>query len=105
MKKAIKPLYFIVLTLFLCLISAVPLWADENQDTFSIDAKAAIAVDADTGKIFYAQDSTTPLPIASITKVLSIYVVYDQITRKQSFLCYNLTINFLGGKYGYQPTA
>ena len=93
MKKAIKPLYFIVLTLFLCLISAVPLWADENQDTFSIDAKAAIAVDADTGKIFYAQDSTTPLPIASITKVLSIYVVYDQIKAGKLSLQDQVTIS------------
>ncbi|XBG78749.1 serine hydrolase [Enterococcus cecorum] len=48
-----------------------------------MDAKAAIAVDADTGKIFYAQDSTTPMPIASITKVLSIYVVYDKIKNEE----------------------
>ena len=83
MKKAIKPLYFIAMTLIFCLFSTASLWADETQNNFSIDAKAAIAVDADTGKIFYAQDSTTPMPIASITKVLSVYVVYDQIKNEQ----------------------
>ena len=71
------------MTLIFCLFSTASLWADETQNNFSIDAKAAIAVDADTGKIFYAQDSTTPMPIASITKVLSVYVVYDQIKNEQ----------------------
>lgn len=83
MKKAIKPLYFIAMTLIFFFVSPASLWADETQNNFSIDAKAAIAVDADTGKIFYAQDSTTPLPIASITKVLSVYVIYDQIKNGQ----------------------
>ncbi len=83
MKKAIKPLYFIAMTLIFCFVSTASLWADETQNNFSIDAKAAIAVDADTGKIFYAQDSTTPMPIASITKVLSIYVVYDKIKNEE----------------------
>ena len=83
MRKAVNPLYFIALTLLFCFFSTVPLWADETQNNFSIDAKAAIAVDADTGKIFYAQDSTTPMPIASITKVLSVYVVYDKIKNEE----------------------
>lgn len=83
MRKAVNPLYFIAMTLLFCFFSTAPLWADETQNNFSIDAKAAIAVDADTGKIFYAQDSTTPMPIASITKVLSIYVVYDKIKNEE----------------------
>lgn len=83
MRKAVNPLYFIAMTLLFCFFSTAPLWADETQSNFSIDAKAAIAVDADTGKIFYAQDSTTPMPIASITKVLSIYVVYDKIKNEE----------------------
>ncbi|CAI3255217.1 serine hydrolase [Enterococcus cecorum] len=83
MRKAVNPLYFIAMTLLFCFFSTAPLWADETQNNFSIDAKAAIAVDADSGKIFYAQDSTTPMPIASITKVLSIYVVYDKIKNEE----------------------
>ena len=83
LRKAVNPLYFIAMTLLFCFFSTAPLWADETQNNFSIDAKAAIAVDADTGKIFYAQDSTTPMPIASITKVLSIYVVYDKIKNEE----------------------
>ncbi|MGO5436341.1 serine hydrolase [Enterococcus cecorum] len=83
MRKAVNPLYFIAMTLLFCFFSTATLWADETQNNFSIDAKAAIAVDADTGKIFYAQDSTTPMPIASITKVLSIYVVYDKIKNEE----------------------
>ncbi|NME49015.1 serine hydrolase [Enterococcus cecorum] len=83
MRKAVNPLYFIAMTLLFCFFSTAPLWADETQNNFSIDAKAAIAVDADSGKIFYAQDSTTPMPIASITKVLSISVVYDKIKNEE----------------------
>ena len=93
MKRCNKSLYFIVVALFFCFFSAHSLWADETQNQFTVDAKAAIAVDADSGKIFYAQESTTPLPIASITKVLSVYVVYDQIKNGQLNMQDQVTIS------------
>lgn len=45
----------------------------------SISAKAAIAVDADTGQILYDKNSTKPMAIASMTKMLSTYLVLQAI--------------------------
>ena len=103
MRKAVNPLYFIAMTLLFCFFSTAPLWADETQNNFSIDAKAAIAVDADTGKIFYAQDSTTPMPIASITKVLSIYVVYDKIKNEELDLLDQVVISLQLAELSTKP--
>lgn len=44
-----------------------------------INASAGIAVDVNHGKILFAQDANKPLPIASLTKLLTIYVVLKQI--------------------------
>ncbi|BDZ32044.1 D-alanyl-D-alanine carboxypeptidase family protein [Lactiplantibacillus sp. WILCCON 0030] len=47
--------------------------------TPSISAKAAIAVDAGTGQILYDKNSTKPMAIASMTKMLSTYLVLQAI--------------------------
>ncbi|QDK70238.1 serine hydrolase [Lactococcus protaetiae] len=54
--------------------------ATPSSNSFSVAAKSAIAVDASSGKILYAQnadDSSTA--IASITKLLTAYLVYKDI--------------------------
>ncbi|MGO3732142.1 MAG: serine hydrolase [Vagococcus sp.] len=57
----------------------VPLQAYAVSDSFSVDAKAAIAVDFETGKILYEQNIDEPLGIASMTKLVAAYLVYDAI--------------------------
>lgn len=47
------------------------------ETTFEVNAKAAIAIDADTGKIFYEKNANTPLPIASMTKLLTLYLILE----------------------------
>lgn len=42
-----------------------------------IDATGAIVIDATTGKILYAKNSETQLPLASITKLMTILVAGD----------------------------
>src|SRR5699024_5525766 len=53
--------------------------AQAAESNFSVAAKAAIAIDAETGKIFYNQDADTPMGIASITKTIGLYLVEEQI--------------------------
>lgn len=50
-----------------------------SQGDFSIAANAAYAIDGETGKVFYDQNGETPMGIASITKIITTYLVYDQI--------------------------
>ena len=51
----------------------------EEIKNFSIDAKAAFSVDFDTGKILYDQEGETPMGIASVTKIISLYLVAEQV--------------------------
>lgn len=50
-------------------------------EDLNIRAKAAISVDADTGKIFYEQNSDKAMSIASTTKLISLYLVEDAIQK------------------------
>lgn len=50
-------------------------------DDFSVAAKHAVAVEVATGKILYEQDAKTPASIASISKLLSIYLVFEALEK------------------------
>lgn len=53
----------------------------EAKEQFTIDSKAAIAVEADTGKILYDKNANKPLPIASLTKLMTVYMTYREIEK------------------------
>lgn len=67
------------LTLVLPLFIFIPIQAQALGTDFSVQAKAALAVDANSGKILYNQNSDEVLGIASITKILSAYLVYEEV--------------------------
>ena len=70
-----KKKLLLILTIFLLTFSPTfPVHAASK-----IDAKAAIMVDASTGQIIYEQNANQLLPIASITKLLTIAVVHDEL--------------------------
>lgn len=48
-------------------------------ELYKTEAAASIAIEATTGKILYEQDATTPMSIASITNLLTAYLVYEAI--------------------------
>lgn len=50
-------------------------------EDFSVVAKHAIAVEVSSGKILYEQDAETKASIASISKTLSIYLVYEALVK------------------------
>lgn len=78
-----------ILTIGLTLLStSLPIYvsADEivsNQETNQIEAKAAIAADSKTGQILYAKNINQKLPIASMTKMISMAIVIDQVRSHQ----------------------
>ncbi|MGG5315337.1 serine hydrolase [Enterococcus sp. AZ072] len=75
------PLLFVILGLFLQLFAAIPAQA---ADDFTIKAEAAFAIDADSGKIFYDQNGSTPLAIASVTKMITAYLVLDAVKQQRT---------------------
>ncbi|QEY06872.1 putative D-alanyl-D-alanine carboxypeptidase [Streptococcus mutans] len=68
------------------------------EEHFDAAAKHAIAVEANTGKILYEKDATSPAGIASITKILTIYLVYKEI--KAGDLTWNTKVKISNYPYG-----
>src|SRR5699024_11034850 len=70
--------------IFLSLILLLPgqtssFAATKENNNFSVEAKAALAFDFETGKILYEKNSEEKLEIASLTKLISLYVVQTKI--------------------------
>ena len=72
-----RKLFLTLLTLFTLFLGITPVLAED----FSVAAKHAIAVEVSTGKVLYEQDSQTPASIASISKLLSVYLVYEALEK------------------------
>ncbi|WP_243685936.1 D-alanyl-D-alanine carboxypeptidase family protein [Lentilactobacillus rapi] len=62
---------------------ATSVQASSVTDQPVIAAKAAIAVDARTGQILYQKNANQALPIASVSKLMTIYIVHQQIKQKK----------------------
>lgn len=51
----------------------------QTDSNLNLDVKAAIAVDAKTGQILYAKNAEQALPVASMSKLMTIYLVLQAI--------------------------
>lgn len=72
-----RKLFLTLLTMFTLFLGITPVLAED----FSVAAKHAIAVEVSTGKVLYEQDAQTPASIASISKLLSVYLVYEALEK------------------------
>ena len=68
---------------------------------FDVAAKHAIAVEATSGKILYEKDATQPVEIASISKLLTVYLVYEALEQGKITLSTPVEIS----DYPYQLTT
>ncbi|MCD3473991.1 serine hydrolase [Streptococcus equi subsp. equi] len=69
MKKLI-----VTLAALMCLITNTSF-----AENFSVNSRQAIAVEMTTGKILYAKEAQQKAPIASLTKLLTVYLVLKEI--------------------------
>lgn len=70
-------------------------------EEFDVPAEHAIAVEVSTGKVLYEKKAQTTAPIASITKLLTVYLVYEAIQEGKISLDTRVDIS----EYAYQLTA
>ncbi|MBE1553234.1 D-alanyl-D-alanine carboxypeptidase family protein [Sporosarcina limicola] len=72
-----------IVILLACVLGIAIILKDKKSNTEPIDlnvnAKAMLLMDADTGKVIYQKNSETPLPIASMSKLMTQYLVLDAI--------------------------
>lgn len=96
--------FILGLTILLSILTVVlshPVYAEDSSNSFSVSAKAAIAVDAASGKILYSQNANqSDMGIASITKLITVYIVYQQI--KEGKLHWNTKVPI--SQYAYDIT-
>ena len=93
MKKFISPLSFF-LSLFLLggLVSPAAL-ADGQEVPFSVEAAAAILIDADTGEVLYEQAPDERRFPASITKVMTGLLTVEAVERGELTLETTVTLS------------
>lgn len=79
-KKISRVLAPASLALALCLLLAAPALA------FTVNTKAAILADASSGKVLYQQNEERRIPPASLTKVMTMYLVYEAMAKGEAKL-------------------
>lgn len=79
LKERMRKLAIVLLApmMFISMIGITP--ASANDDKIGIRVDAAILVDADTGKILYEENADAPLGIASMTKMMAEYLLFEAI--------------------------
>jgi serine-type D-Ala-D-Ala carboxypeptidase (penicillin-binding protein 5/6) len=76
-KRSITSLFLIPM-LILSMLALAPATTNAESD-LGLTVDAAILIDADTGKILYEQNASAPLGIASMTKMMTEYLLLDAI--------------------------
>lgn len=67
-------------------LSTVPVRADTNNyqsSQVNLAVKSAIAIDSDTGQVLYAKNADQTLPIASMTKLVTVYLTLNAIKKQK----------------------
>ncbi len=66
---------------------------EEEKSSFEVAAKAAILIDADTGKVLFKQNAHEELPLASVTKVMTMLLVMEDVEKGKITLKDEVTIS------------
>lgn len=75
MKKRLISMIFSMILLF----TIVPVRAMEDITPFSVNCKSAVLMDAASGKILYSMNADEALPPASVTKIMTLLLVFEAI--------------------------
>jgi D-alanyl-D-alanine carboxypeptidase (penicillin-binding protein 5/6) len=72
----------------------------EGDDALNINAKAAILMEASTGRVLYEQSPDEQLPIASVTKIMTMLLIMEQIDDGKLALDDMITVSENAMSYG-----
>lgn len=83
MKKRLR--FVLSMLVIFLLIFSLPqgsIWASETEDqtiTLNLNARAAVLMDADSGRVLYEKDGETAYPMASTTKVMTLMIALETV--------------------------
>ncbi|MBB6454412.1 D-alanyl-D-alanine carboxypeptidase (penicillin-binding protein 5/6) [Salirhabdus euzebyi] len=83
MRKYIQSIMVVMLAFLITTVSFIPNPISIHAAPSDIEAKSAIVVDAETGKILYEKEADLALPPASMTKMMTEYLVLEAIANGQ----------------------
>ncbi|SDK23466.1 serine hydrolase [Sediminibacillus albus] len=83
MKHNLKASFFIIMAVFIACTSLIANPGKASAESLDLNAESAILVDAETGKILYAKQPDIKLPPASMTKMMTEYLVLEAIDEGQ----------------------
>lgn len=66
-------------TIFLFLLGLLPAQAQINDTLIQTDAEYAVIMDYDTGNVLYAKNGDTPMIPASMTKMMTVQVIFNRL--------------------------
>ena len=52
---------------------------DQQKASFTVAAKGAVLIDADSGAVLFQQDAHKELPLASVTKIMTMLLVMEAV--------------------------
>ena len=82
---------------------------EDEKNAFEVAAKAAILIDADTGKVLFQKNSHEELPLASVTKVMTMLLVMEDVEKGKINLTDEVTISeraaSMGGSQMYMEVG
>lgn len=76
--------------LILALLSILPMVSFAESPILDVSAKSAVLIDAGTGRIVFEKNDDQPLPVASMSKMMTEYLVLEKI--KQNMLTWDTEV-------------
>jgi len=86
-----KKLFSLLFIMLVLLINPLTISAAQSEPETS--APSVLLMDADTGTILYAKDETTERPLASVTKVMTLLLIFEAIDSEQISLNDTVTVS------------
>lgn len=100
---------FVLLVVLLCPLGV---WAEEEQmteDMVGIEAPHALLMEVSTGKVLYEKDAHTAMPPASVTKIMTMLLIFEALEEERIALEDTVTVSeyaaSMGGSQVYLETG
>jgi len=71
----------VIFIILLCLISVFVIKEYTVGKSPSLHSTAALLIDSSTGEVLFEKDSETAYPVASMSKLMTIYIVLEQVKK------------------------
>lgn len=84
---------FIIISCIFLSYFTITSFALEGENSLNISTKSAVLIDMNTGKVLYEHNKDIPLPPASVTKIMTLLLVFEAIEGGKLFYDQMLTVS------------